>query len=163
MQEDRFGKFVEILENTPGKLGSLLERRSEEQLRYQPSKGAFSLKANLLHLRDLEREGYGRRLRVILAEDLPVLQEIDGERLSRLRHYQAADAALALRQFRLLREANLAYLRNMTGFQWHRKALWNNAEVTLFQVVERWAAHDQEHLEAMEQLAKGSHGGETDR
>lgn len=158
MQEDQFGRFVEALKATPAKLPSLLNDVSEEQLRFKPDESTFSLKENLLHLRDLEIEGFGERVRLMLAENSPVLQDIDGDKLARLRRYQMADALLALKQFSQAREANLAYIRNMTGFQYHRKALWNDQEVTLFQVVERWADHDQDHLNKMERLVQGFHG-----
>ncbi len=158
MQEDQFGRFVEVLKATPAKLLSLLNDVSEEQLRFKPDQSTFSLKENLLHLRDLEIEGFGERVRLMLAENSPVLRDIDGDKLARLRRYQMSDAFLALKQFSQAREANLAYLLNMTGFQYHRKALWNDQEVTLFQVVEGWADHDQDHLHQMEQLAQGFHG-----
>ena len=137
---------------------SLLNNVTEEQLRFKPDENTFSLKENLLHLRDLEIEGFGRRIRLMLAENCPVLLDIDGDKLARLRHYQDADAFLALKQFSQARAANLAYLRNMTGFQYHRRAFWNDQEVTLLQVVERWLEHDQQHLKSMEQLVHGLQG-----
>jgi hypothetical protein len=158
MQEDQYGRFVEVLKATPARLLSLLNDVSEEQLCFKPDENTFSLKENLLHLRDLEIEGFGERVRLMLAENFPVLRDIDGDKLARLRRYQMADAFLALKQFSQAREANLAYLRNMTGFQYHRKALWNDQEVTLFLVVERWTDHDQEHLNQMERLVRGFHG-----
>lgn len=157
MQEDQFGRFVEALEATPAKLTALLRSLNEEQLRFKPNGTTFSLKENLLHLRDLEIEGYGMRIRLILAESRPEIPDIDGDKLAQLRRYQTSDAALALQQFSQARAANLAYLANMTGLQYRRKALWNGQEVTLFQVVERWVEHDQEHLKAMDQLVNSFH------
>ena len=158
MREDQFGRFVEGLEVTPAKLQLLLDNVTEEQLQFKPDENTFSLKENLLHLRDLEIEGFGRRIRLILTENCPILQDIDGEKLARLRRYQMADSNLALEEFSHARAANLAYLRNMTGFQYRRKAFWNDQEVTLFQIVERWLDHDQQHLKTMEQLVKGFQG-----
>lgn len=158
MREDQFGRFVEGLEATPAKLRSLLDNVTEEQLRFKPDENTFSLKENLLHLRDLEIEGFGRRIRLMLAENCPILRDIDGEELARLRRYQTANAFHALKEFSYARVANLAYLRNMTGLQYRRKAFWNDQEITLFQVVERWLGHDQQHLMTMEQLVKGFQG-----
>ena len=143
---------------TPAKVQSLLNHATEEQLQFKPDENTFSLKENLLHLRDLEIEGFGRRIRLMLAENCPVLRDIDGDKLARLRHYQRADAQVALKNFSQARVENLAYLRNMTGFQYHRKALWNDQEITLFQLVERWLDHDQQHLKSMEQLVHGFQG-----
>jgi hypothetical protein len=152
MREDQFGEFVETLATTPVKLSNLLSGLEEEQLRFKPDNDTFSLKEDLLHLRDLEVEGYREHIRLILAEHMPVLQDMDGKRLAHLRRYQLADTAFALRRFIQAREGNLAYLRNMTGFQWGRKALWNDKEVTLFQVVAQWVEHDLQHLREMEEL-----------
>lgn len=152
MGDDKFGSYVETLQATPSKLRSLLRGLSEEQLRYKPAEETFSLKENVLHLRDLEIEGYGKRLRLILAENLPTLEDIDGTRLARLRRYQSANATQALEQFCLAREGNIAYLRNMTAFQWNRKAIFKGDEITLLQMVEKWVAHDLQHLKEIEEL-----------
>ena len=154
MREDQFGGFVETLEVTPVKLSSLMSGFGEEQLRFKPDSDTFSLKENLLHLRDLEVEGYKDRIRLILVERLPILHDWDGKKLARLRRYQLADASFALRQFIQAREGNLAYVRNMDGFQWKRKGLWNHNEVTLFQVVAQWAEHDLHHLREIDELLK---------
>jgi hypothetical protein len=153
MGDDKFSSYVEVLQTTPSKLRSLLQGLSEEQLRYKPAPEIFSLKETLLHLRDLEVDGYGKRLRLILAEDLPVFEDIDGTRLARLRRYQSADATRALKEFCQAREGNIAYLRNMTAFQWNRKALFKGDEITLLDMVDKWAAHDLEHLKEIEELS----------
>jgi len=152
MGDEKFGHYVEILQTTPKKLRSWLQGLNEEQLCYKPNEQTFSLKENLLHLRDIEIEGYRRRVRIILAENLPTLEDIDGTRLARLRRYQSANAAKALEEFTQAREGNIAYLRNMTAFQWNRKAIFNGDEVTLLQLVEKWVGHDLEHLQVMEEL-----------
>ena len=152
MGDDQFGSYVETLQSTPRKLRSLVQGLSEEQLLYKQAEEVFSLKENIVHLRDLEIEGYGKRLRLILAETLPVLEDIDGTRLARLRRYQSANAARVLDEFCQAREGNIAYLRNMTAFQWNRKAIFNGDEITLFELVGRWVTHDLEHLKEMEEL-----------
>ena len=152
MGDDKFGSYVETLQATPKKLRSWLQGLSEEQLRYKPAAEVFSLKENVVHLRDLEIEGYGKRLRLILADTLPVLEDIDGNRLAHLRRYQSANAARALDEFCRAREGNIAYLRNMTAFQWNRKAILNGDEITLLELVEKWVAHDLEHLKEIEEL-----------
>jgi hypothetical protein len=152
MGDDKFGLCVEVLQATPRKIRSLVQGLSDEQLRYKPDEETFSMKENILHLRDLEVEGYGKRLRLILAENLPTLDDIDGTRLARQRRYQSANAVQALDEFCRAREGNIAYLRNMTAFQWNRKALFNGDEITLLQLVEKWTEHDQEHLKEMEGL-----------
>ena len=153
MGDDKFGLCVEVLQATPRKIRSLVQGLSDEQLRYKPDEETFSMKENILHLRDLEVEGYGKRLRLILAENLPTLDDIDGTRLARQRRYQSANAVQALDEFCRAREGNIAYLRNMTAFQWNRKALFKGDEITLLDMIDKWAAHDLEHLKEMEELS----------
>jgi len=152
MGDDKFGTCVETLQATPKKLRSLVQGLNDEQLRYKPVEEMFSLKENILHLRDFELEGNGKRLRLILAENLPVLDDIDGTRLAHLRRYQSGNVIQALEEFRRAREGNIAYLRNMTAFQWNRKALFSGDEITLLQLVEKWVEHDLDHLKEMEAL-----------
>ncbi len=65
----------------------------------QPVAGHFSLVEHCCHLRDLEEEGYTLRLRRMLREDAPVLDDFDGgavaaRRATRPRIWQAGDAGL---------------------------------------------------------------------
>jgi hypothetical protein len=152
MGDEHFGKYVEILQATPQKLRSLIQGLGEEQLRFKPTEDTLSLKEHVLHLRDIEIEGYRQRIRLILAEDLPVLHDIDGTHLAQVRRYQMSNAAKALEEFCQAREGNMAYIRNMTAFQWNRKALFKGDEISLIELVAKWVAHDQEHLRAMEEL-----------
>jgi hypothetical protein len=152
MNEDQFGHFVEILAGTPKRLCTLLNGLHDEQLRYKPSAETFSLKEHVLHLRDIEIEGHLERMKLILAEELPVLEDIDGTRLAQLRHYQLADVARALKEFAQARKASLAYLSNMDALQWRRKAVFGGREVTLLQQVSQWVAHDGQHLAEVETL-----------
>lgn len=152
MDDASFGGYVEALQATPPKLRSLVQGLNDEQLRFKSSEDTFSLKEHILHLRDLEVEGYQQRIRRILLENTPRLEDIDGSRLARARRYQSASAKKALDEFCLAREANLAYLLNMTAFQWNRKAVFNGDEITLIQLVGRWVTHDQGHLKEIEDL-----------
>lgn len=152
MQEDQFGHFVEVLAKTPERLRTLLIGLDDEQICFRSSEETFSLKEHALHLRDIEIEGYLERVRLILAEELPVLEDLDGTRLARLHRYQLADVARALKEFAQARKASLAYLSNMDALQWRRKAVFGGREVTLLQLVSQWVAHDEQHLAEMEAL-----------
>ena len=52
------------------------------QLRFQPRGGYFSILENICHLRDIEIEGYGVRLRRLRAEAHPTLPDINGDQLA---------------------------------------------------------------------------------
>ncbi len=153
MGEDQFSPNIEVLAATPQKVSALLRGLSDRQLRLKPQPDKFSLKEYLLQLRDLEWQSYRPAIRSILSEDLPSLPDLNPARLTTLRQHRLVDGPAALEKFRQARQVNLAYLRNMTGFQWNRKALSGGVEVTLLQLVAQWATHDQAVLSSMEQLA----------
>jgi hypothetical protein len=50
--------IIDRLEETPDRVRELVEGWSEEDLSFKPSPSEFSLRENLLHLRDIHVEGY---------------------------------------------------------------------------------------------------------
>ena len=108
---------------------------------------------NLLHLRDIEIEGYSKRLRRILAEDTPALPDIDGTRLAIERHYNEQPVAPALAEFSAARRENVALLRAVTPADLARKAEMEKVgRITLAQLVQMWREHDAGHRAELAEL-----------
>src|SRR5262245_3488664 len=108
------------LESTP----VLLVRAAEAlvgQANREPAGGGFSLVEHVWHLADLEREGYGVRIRRILAEDEPSLADFEGERVAREREYKRLDIADGLAAFTRARECNVRKLRSIHNSDWKRR------------------------------------------
>ena len=80
----------------------------------RPAGGGFSFVENVWHLADLEREGYGTRIRRILGEENPALLNFDGDRIARERCYQEKDVERGLALFARARQANLEKLRALS-------------------------------------------------
>ena len=74
----------------------------------------FSPVEQCWHLADLEREGYGVRIRRLLTEDEPALPDFDGERVARERDYKSLSLTEGLAAFRRARAENLAALRGLS-------------------------------------------------
>src|SRR5258706_10406155 len=49
---------INVLAETPDRVRVLIEERSEEALSFKPAPDVFSLRENVLHLRDIDVEGY---------------------------------------------------------------------------------------------------------
>ncbi len=81
------------LESTPALVARAAEGLEPSQVRQAPAPGAFSLIEHVWHLADIEREGYGTRIRRILCEQEPLLSDFDGERIAREREYIKRDLA----------------------------------------------------------------------
>ncbi|MGH8284121.1 MAG: DinB family protein [Gammaproteobacteria bacterium] len=134
---------------------------TDAQLHYQPEGGYFSVLENVCHLRDIEIEGYGVRLRRLLAEVHPTLPDINGGQLASERRYSEQDCEPALNAFTQARHGNLRILGSMTGPQLSRAAFLEDVgEVTLGRLLELWVEHDRGHIhELVAGMTKTSRSG----
>src|SRR5262249_61885782 len=79
----------------------------------QPGPGLFSLVEHCCHLRDLEEEGYTLRLRRMLREERPTLDDFDGGAVAARRAYPSQDLQAALRAFLEARRSNVNLLASL--------------------------------------------------
>ena len=145
---------IDRLEETPDRVRSLIEGRSEEELSFKPSPDAFSLRENLLHLRDIDVEGYEVRIVGLLSEHRPRrFPDIDGAALARERNYSAQPVAPALEAFAASRARSIARLRAIEPEDLKRTGeIIGVCYVTLELLLEQWTRHDSEHLAEMTHL-----------
>jgi hypothetical protein len=102
--------------------------------------------AQCWHLADLEREGYGVRIRRLRAETAPALPDFDGARLARERNYASRSLAAGLAAFRAARRENLAALRALGGEEWTRGGTQEGVgPIMLCDVPAMMAEHDAGH------------------
>jgi len=121
-----------------------------------PSAGGFSIVEHAWHLADLEREGFGTRLRRLLTEDDPELPDFDGARLARERSYRERPLAAGLAAFMAARAANLAVLRSVPAESW----AWAGRQegvgaVTLGDIPRLMREHDDSHRAEIDALVAG--------
>jgi len=91
MKRREFEALLVTLESTAAVLSRAAATLSPAEARRRPAAGGFSLVENVWHLADLEREGYGLRIRRILSESNPALLNFEGDRMARERSYQERD------------------------------------------------------------------------
>lgn len=155
---------VAALASMPEALRSRLAGLSEEQLRVKPSADVFSVLESVCHLRDIEVEGYGRRLGLLLREERPRLPDLDGTTLARERRYNDQELRPALEAFLNMRRRCLAILASVTPEQLERRGHFENVgEITLAGLLGLWVEHDRGHiqeLDALLPLLQGSRAGE---
>ena len=108
--------------------------------------GAFSPVEQCWHLADLEREGFGVRIRRLLADPDPYLPDFDGARIARERDYRRRSLAEGVRSFQEERAANLALLRSLDSSQWSRAGTQEGVgRVALCDIPHMMAEHDDAH------------------
>ena len=143
----------------PEELQRRLEGLTEVQLHFKPNPDAFSVLENVCHLRDIEVEGYARRLGLLLREDNPQLPDLDGAALARERAYNEQSLKPALDAFLSMRRRCLDILADLTPEDFIRRGQFEKVgEVTLSRLLELWVDHDREHLKEVDELLPLLHG-----
>lgn len=144
---------IAALSVLPALLASRLGALSDAELRVHPSGDHFSLLEQVCHLRDIEVEGYSRRLTLLLEQDHPRLVDLDGAALAKARRYDEQAFAPALAAFTAARRANLARLQMLKPDDLARSGhLEQVGDVTLQKLLDLWVAHDGEHSQEIDGL-----------
>jgi hypothetical protein len=138
---------IDRLEQTPKRVRELIEGRSEDDLSFKSASDAFSLRENLLHLRDIDVEGYEVRIAGLLSDLLSEFPDIDGAALARERNYNVQPVAPALEDFTASRARSIARLRESTDLKRYGRV--GTRAVSLETLLQDWTRHDSEHLAEM--------------
>src|SRR5262249_48426729 len=103
------------------------------------------------HLRDLEEEGYTLRLRRMLREDSPVLEDFDGGAVAAGRAYPAQDLGAARQAFAEARSRNLLVLAGLDAAALARTARFGeHGTISVVRLAELVVEHDAGHLSELE-------------
>lgn len=114
--------------------------------------GSFSPVEQVWHLADLEREGFGLRIRLLQTETNPHLPDFDGTKIARERNYRSLQLAEGLRAFEAAREANLRMLQALPSDAWFRRGTQEGVgEVFLCDMPTFLRQHDQAHVAEIEE------------
>lgn len=144
---------IDLLEQTPTRVRALIDGRSEEDLSFKPSPNEFSLGENVLHLRDIDVEGYEVRIIGLLNGSAHSFPDLDGARLARERNYNVQPVAPALEDFAASRARSIERLRAASPSDFQRIGeLKGVRHFTLQGLLEHWIRHDREHLAEMTHL-----------
>ena len=135
-------RFVEQAVEAAGPAG--LSVRGEGEI--------FSIREQVCHLRDLEREGWLVRVRRILAEDVPDLAGFDGAAVAAGRDYPAQDAKAAARDFAAARAELVAIFSRATPAELAREATIFGRRITLSDLVAMIDEHDRGHRAEIDSL-----------
>ena len=148
-----FKDTIMELTRMPEALQQRLAGLTDTQLRFKPAADIFSVLENVCHLRDIEVEGYSRRLTLILLEPDPVLPDLDGATLARERCYNSQDLRPALDEFLATRRACLKTLERVSPEQLERHGFFEHiGEVTLARLLDLWVEHDRGHIKELDDL-----------
>ena len=144
---------LDLLEATPGILRGLMMELTEEDARWKPAPGRFSVAEVLAHLSHSEGHCYRMRLDRFMAETRPEFEPDDAQMYLDL--YRDADPEDAFDYFEEQRENNMEFLRGLPAGAGDRLALHKEyGEITLSQMLNEWALHDLGHIRQIAELAR---------
>jgi|SRR5215831_778043 len=134
------------LSSTPQRIEEIVAGLSDEQLSSKPTE-FFSMRENVLHLRDIDVYGYEKRLRSLLTEDYPSFADIDGAKLAIDRNYNTQPIRPALEDLKRSRAISMQRLRGTSLHDLDRKAEMQGAgPIDLRRLLELWMEHDRGHI-----------------
>jgi hypothetical protein len=148
MEERDRGRLLANLESLPNEIAHLVKDLSQDDMRWRPIPGKWSIGEIVVHLRDVERELFQTRLRRSLYEDNPVFETWDQDRAAQERDYLGQDAHAALAEFRDLRAETVRMLGSVPLDFWGRVGVHpeRGPATVEQQVVRQIRNHDLSHL-----------------
>ena len=156
---DFLDEAIARLAETPQQVEDAIRGLSEEQLSWKPTE-FFSMRENVLHLRDIDVFGYEKRLRLILTHDYPTFPDLDGAKLALERNYNAQPVQQALDDLKHSRGVSVHRLKGSMSLDLDRKAdMQGVGAIDLRRLLELWMEHDRGHIADIAQLRQAIETG----
>jgi uncharacterized damage-inducible protein DinB len=145
---------MDLLQETEGKLRRALKGLSRSQITEPEAKNKWSVGQVVQHLADSELV-CGYRLRMVLAHDRPQLFGYDQDLWSTRLHYDEVDAEQSLKDFAVLRQANLRLLGRASREDLERVGIHaERGAESVAHMVRLYAGHDLLHLRQIERIRR---------
>lgn len=143
---------LELQRRTPGRIAELIAHATDDQLREKPAKDKWSVAEILAHLAE-DEIATAWRYRQMVEHDGIELAGFDQDMWARLGDYGAREARDSLELFRLLRNANLQFLEQLTVEQWECCGIHaERGRITVRALAAHMAGHDANHLEQIRNI-----------
>src|SRR5215471_10110016 len=144
---------LDILEATTTILRGLMAELNEDDVRWKPAPGRFSVGEVLAHLSHSEGYTYRARLDRFLSETDPVFESDHAD--MHLDLYARADPEDSFDHFEEQRETNIEFLRGLTAEDGVRTAVHKKVgPITLSQMLHEWTLHDLGHIRQLAEIVR---------
>ena len=141
---------VKMQAAAPARLAKLVAGVSPAKARKRPVPEKWSIAEIVAHLADTELVG-GYRIRAILGAPGGPIIGFDQDAWVTALHYDKRSLSKSLEQYRVLREANLALLKNLTPEQLKHHGIHSERGVESVETMVRmYAGHDLNHFQQIE-------------
>ncbi len=143
---------MSVARETPPALRRAIDGLSARALRQREREGKWSIAHVLQHLADSDLV-WGWRVRLILAQDRPVITGYDQDLWADRLHYDESDPEQSLATFEILRAANLRLLERATPADLQRVGVHaERGDESLEHLRRLYAGHDLMHLQQIARI-----------
>ena len=146
-------RMIEALQRNEGLRAGLIEGIGDEQARWNPAPGAWSILEVTNHLHDEERDDFRLRLDLLLHHPGTPWPGIDPEGWCLERTYNDRDPAESLERFRTERRKSITWLRSLEEPAWekvyHHPRL---GDLRAGDLLASWLVHDYLHARQLTKL-----------
>ena len=143
---------VDVLRETPAAAARAVAGLSPDKVRRPESDGKWSIAQVLRHLADTDVV-WGWRMRLILAQDRPVINGFDQDLWADHLGYADADPGESLETFAVLRRDNLRLIERATADDLKRVGVHaERGEESVGYLIRLYAGHDLMHLKQIDRI-----------
>ena len=145
---------IKVQRATAGKLRKLVRGLTPKQLKGRPEPAKWAIAEILAHLADTEIVA-SWRMRSVIGENGITIQPFDQDAWASVFQYGKRDAKRSLETFRVLRENNLALLKEIPRETWDNYGMHlERGKETIAHLVRMFAGHDTNHILQVERIVK---------
>ena len=145
---------IKVQRATAGKLKKLIHGLTAKQMKWRPAPAKWSIAEIVAHLADTEIAA-SWRMRSVIGENGVTTQPFDQDAWASVFQYQKWDARRSLEVFRVLRENNLALLKEIPREAWDNYGMHlERGKETVAHMARMFAGHDTNHVLQIEGIVK---------
>jgi len=145
---------IKVQRTTAAKLKKAIAGLTPTQLKWRPQPGKWSIAEIIAHLGDTEIVA-SWRMRSVIGENGITIQPFDQDAWASAFEYQERDARRSLELFRILRENNLAMLKEISPATWENYGMHlERGKETIAHLARMFAGHDTNHVLQVERIAQ---------
>ncbi|HKT89670.1 MAG TPA: DinB family protein [Candidatus Sulfotelmatobacter sp.] len=143
---------VKLQRATAGRLKKLMQGLTPKQLKWRPEPAKWSIAEIVAHLADTEVVA-SWRMRSVIGENGITIQPFDQDAWASAFKYRDRDAKRSLETFRVLRENNLAMLKEISKETWDNYGMHlERGKESIAHLTRMFAGHDTNHVLQVERI-----------
>jgi len=140
--------------STAARLKKSIQGLTPKQLKWRPEPAKWSISEIVAHLADTEIVA-GWRMRSVIGENGITIQPFDQDAWASAFEYRDRDVRRSLETFRVLRENNLAMLKEIPKETWENYGMHlERGKESIAHLARMFAGHDTNHVLQVERIVK---------